>query len=68
MSHLGPSNPPSNVPSTSLIPSQHDITVRGNSTGNVAVPQRGRRRSTVGNVLHTAETIKEKQVLISNFF
>jgi hypothetical protein len=54
MSHLGPA---SNVPSSNIIPSQQDLAARRGSIGS-----KGRRRSTVGNVLHTAESIKEKQV------
>ena len=43
-----------------LVPSSQDLARRG-SFG--VTQQRSRRRSTVGNVLHTAESIKEKQVL-----
>ncbi|XP_053374157.1 dynein axonemal heavy chain 8-like [Mercenaria mercenaria] len=61
MSYLNPGGPATNVtnnPSSSLIPSQQDLTARRGSIGSSL---KGRRRSTVGNVLHTAESIKEKQ-------
>ena len=43
-----------------LVPSSHDLVARRGSFH--VTPQRSRRRSTVGNVLQTAESIKEKQV------
>ena len=42
-----------------LVPSAQDLARRG-SIG--VTPTRSRRRSTVGNVLQTAESIKERQV------
>ena len=57
----GPSGSPGSPGSlaTGLVPSAQDL-ARKPSIG--VSPTRSRRRSTVGNVLHTAESIKERQV------
>ncbi|XP_052240013.1 dynein axonemal heavy chain 8-like isoform X2 [Dreissena polymorpha] len=44
--------------SAGLVPSSHDLFGK---LGPGGTPQRARRRSTVGNVLNTTETIREKQ-------
>ena len=59
MSHLTTGNT-----DIGLVPSAQDLArIRPASSVNVT-PHRGRRRSTVSNVLHTTETVKEKQVNI----
>ena len=48
---------------TELVASSQDLTAARKVSSRGVHQQRSRRRSTVGNVLHTAESIKEKQVL-----
>ena len=65
MSFLAPSGaqnaqqaPPGTI-ATGLIPSSQDLAGKHNLG---VTQQRSRRRSTIGNVLQTAESIKERQV------
>jgi len=62
MSYLAPGGP-----GGGNNPSFQDLSFERRSSVNVgvagsAVPQRGRRRSTVGTVLMNTETVKERQV------